>query len=113
MTSERKRTKLDALIEEGTLNPQPEKVSDPKFKPGDFFDPRDAVQVKYELLRRVLVDALQGSKDSGRPVHYLAWFDKMLCCHDSPLREVLIESAGLVVASPVRLQVQPRRLSEC
>jgi len=26
---------------------------------------------------------------------------------------VLIESAGLVVASPVRLQVQPRRLREC
>jgi hypothetical protein len=25
----------------------------------------------------------------------------------------LIESAGLVVASPVRLQVQPRRLREC
>jgi transposase len=56
MISERKRTKIDVLIEEGTFNPQPEKVSDPKFKPGEFFDPRDAVQVKYELLRRVLVE---------------------------------------------------------
>lgn len=48
--------KVDALVEEGTLNPTPERVSDPKFRDGEFFDPRDAVQVKYEMLRRVLVD---------------------------------------------------------
>jgi len=46
--------------------------------------------------RRALVDVLQGSKDSGRLVHDLARFDEMLCCHDSPLRQVLIESAGRV-----------------
>lgn len=77
MTSERKRTKLDALIAEGTLNPQPEKVSDPKFKPGEFFDPRDAVQVKYELLRRVLVDKVSvtdAAQEYGisRPTYYQA-----------------------------------------
>lgn len=80
MTSERKRTKLDALIEEGTLNPQPEKVSDPKFKPGEFFDPRDAVQVKYELLRRVLVEkgSVTGvAQEYGisRPTYYQAKAD--------------------------------------
>jgi transposase len=77
MTSERKRTKLDALIAEGTLNPQPEKVSDPKFEPGEFFDPRDAVQVKYELLRRVLVDKVSvtdAAQEYGisRPTYYQA-----------------------------------------
>ena len=80
MPRQRKRTKLDALIEEGTLNPQPEKVSDPKFRPGEFFDPRDAVQVKYELLRRVLVEktSVTGvAQEYGisRPTYYQAKAD--------------------------------------
>jgi transposase len=53
---DRKNSKRDALLEEGTLNPAPEKISDPKFRDSEFFDPRDAVQVKYEMLRRVLVE---------------------------------------------------------
>jgi transposase len=48
-----KRSKADILREEATLNPAPEKVLDPKFRQGEFFDPRDLVQVKYEMLRRV------------------------------------------------------------
>lgn len=50
------RSKAKALIEEGTLNPAPQKVSDPKFLKNDFFDPLDVVQVKYEMLRRVRVE---------------------------------------------------------
>jgi transposase len=38
------------------LNPHPEKVSDALFLTHPFFDPRDLVQVKYELLHRVLVE---------------------------------------------------------
>ena len=53
---EGKRSKADTLREEGTLNPAPEKVLDPKFRESEFFDPRDIVQVKYEMLRRVSVD---------------------------------------------------------
>ena len=45
----RKDPKTAALLEEGTLNPFPEKVSDPKFRESEFFDPRDVVQVKYEM----------------------------------------------------------------
>ena len=45
-----------ALRAQGTLNAAPEKVGDPKFQQGEFFDARDLVQVKYELLRRVVVD---------------------------------------------------------
>lgn len=48
--------KLRALIDEGTVNPAPEKVRDPKFREHEFFDPRDIVQVKYEMLRRVCVE---------------------------------------------------------
>jgi len=50
------RSKANALLEEGVLNPSAEEVSDPKFQEGEFFDPRDTVQVRYEMLRRVLVD---------------------------------------------------------
>lgn len=50
------RVKTTALLEEGTLNAAPEKVGDPKFQQSEFFDPRDIVQVKYEMLRRVVVE---------------------------------------------------------
>jgi transposase len=72
-----KRAKTDVLREEGTLNPAPEKVRDPKFQEGDFFDPRDAVQVKYEMLRRVSVEkasVTDASDEYGvsRPTYYQA-----------------------------------------
>jgi hypothetical protein len=54
--SRSRRSKADALAEDGTLNPAPEKVCDAKFQEGGFFDPRDVVQVKYEMLRRVSVE---------------------------------------------------------
>ena len=53
---DRKPSKLDALAEDGTLNSAAEKVRDPKFQEGGFFDPRDIVQVKYEMLRRASVE---------------------------------------------------------
>ena len=48
-----KDSKLEALREQGTLNPRPREVTDPLFAKDSFFDPRDLVQVKYEMLRRV------------------------------------------------------------
>jgi transposase len=70
-------SKADALRQEGALNPTPEKVRDPKFREGEFFDPRDAVQVKYEMLRRVAVDnaSVVGASDEygvSRPTYYQA-----------------------------------------
>ncbi len=44
--------KLKALREQGTLNPRPGKVRDPLFQETEFFDPRDLMQVKYEMIRR-------------------------------------------------------------
>jgi len=35
------------------VNPHAEHVRDPAFAQSDFFDPRDLLQVKYEMLRRV------------------------------------------------------------
>jgi len=56
--------KSESLREQACFNPHPEKVCDELFVAGDFFDARDLVQVKYEMLRRVQVD--------GRPVSHSA-----------------------------------------
>ena len=49
----RPQSKTEALEKKGVLNPQVEKVSDERFQTEEFFDPRDLVQVKYEMVRRV------------------------------------------------------------
>jgi len=54
--SKPKDGKEETLKEQGVLNPQPEKVLDELFLTSDFFDPRDLVQVKYEMLRKVAKD---------------------------------------------------------
>ena len=55
-----RKRKLDpkaaALVETRTLNPRPEAVRDEQFGSSEFFDARDVVQVKYEMVRRVRVD---------------------------------------------------------
>ena len=73
--SDGKHVKIRALGEEGTLNPAPEKVRDPKFREVEFFDPRDLVQVKYEMLRRVSVEnasVTDATEEYGvsRPTYY-------------------------------------------
>jgi transposase len=48
--------KLDNLRQQGILNPHPEAVTDHRFQENEFFDARDLVHVKYEMLRRVEVE---------------------------------------------------------
>jgi transposase len=43
----------------GTLHPHPESVQDQSFQKSPFFDPRDLVQVRYEMLRRHLTEGRQ------------------------------------------------------
>ena len=50
--------KDDALRDASCLNPHAEDVTDPLFAASDFFDSRDLVQVKYEMVRRVRTDGL-------------------------------------------------------
>ena len=61
----------------GCLNPHPEQVTDPGFLADGFFDARDAVQVKYEMVRRVTVDgepvtAVAAAFGYSRPSYYQA-----------------------------------------
>ena len=53
-------SKAERLKQIGALNPHPERVRAPSFQEGGFFDPRDLVQVKYEMLRQV---QLEGASD--------------------------------------------------
>src|SRR5262245_28763762 len=59
-----KDPKEEHLLEHGALNPRPEDVTDPLFVSGEFFDPRDIVQVKYEMVRKAQVE--------GEPVNRCA-----------------------------------------
>jgi transposase len=42
----------------GTLNPRPSSVSDSLFKENAFFDAKDLLQVRYEMLRRHSVEGV-------------------------------------------------------
>ena len=69
--------KARALRASGTLNAHPDAVTDSAFRGHPFFDPRDLVQVKYEMLRRVQVDGYSITHTAtsfgfSRPVFYAA-----------------------------------------
>src|SRR5712691_4936365 len=66
-----------ALRQQGSLNPHPEQVTDELFLTNEFFDARDLVQVKYEMLRRVESEGQQVSRAAAafgfsRPSFYQA-----------------------------------------
>jgi transposase len=50
--------KAAALAASRTLNSDPQKVTEPAFTDGGFFDPTDLLQVKYEMVRQVEVDGV-------------------------------------------------------
>lgn len=71
--------KTQSLKKYGALNPHPHKVAEKMFSDSaiEFFDPRDLVQVKYEMLRAVERERLtvkQASEAFGfsRPAFYQA-----------------------------------------
>ena len=69
--------KLEALRRRGALHPRPQRVHDPLFAENEFFDARDLVQVKYEMLRRVEVEQWPVSRSArvfglSRPSFYQA-----------------------------------------
>jgi transposase len=57
--------KSEALRRGGALNRHPEWVRDARFAEGAFFDARDLVQVKYEMLRRVRAEGASVTEAAG------------------------------------------------
>ena len=70
-------SKRQALKANATLNPHPEQIHEELFLADDFFDPYDLLQVKYEMLRRVLTDGYSVTEAAAafgfsRPAFYQA-----------------------------------------
>ena len=70
-------SKRAVLRRNGALNPRPQDVTDRLFQENEFFDSRDLVQVKYEMLRRVRVERISVSQSAAafgfsRPSYYQA-----------------------------------------
>jgi transposase len=69
--------KGEALAQDGVLNPHPEAVRDPLFTGNPFFDAKDLVQVRYEMVRRHNADGVAISDAAAtfgvsRPTFYKA-----------------------------------------
>lgn len=69
--------KLERLRRQAMLHPDPKRVRAPWFQSGEFFDPRDLVQTKYEMLRHVRVDGASKADAAAlfgmsRPTFYQA-----------------------------------------
>src|SRR5215472_15041920 len=82
-----------ALAGARCLNPHPEQVTDAEFLASDFFDARDAVQVKYEMVRKVRAGGVPVTEAAAafgysRPAYYAA--------------AAALESAGLQGLVPAR-----------
>jgi transposase len=89
----RQDPKEAALAEARCLNPHPEQVRDPEFLGSEFFDARDAVQVKYEMVRKVRAGGVPVTEAAAafgysRPAYYAA--------------AAALESAGLEGLVPAR-----------
>ncbi|MGO9083572.1 MAG: helix-turn-helix domain containing protein [Streptosporangiaceae bacterium] len=89
----RQDPKEAALAAARCLNPHPEQVTDPEFLGSDFFDARDAVQVKYEMVRKVKAGGAPVTEAAAafgysRPAYYAA--------------AAVLESSGLEGLVPAR-----------
>lgn len=54
--------KLQLLKQQGCLHRRSDRVHDTLFSQSEFFDPRDLVQVRYEMLRRVRIDGISATE---------------------------------------------------
>jgi transposase len=69
--------KAERLRQQGALNRHPQEVLAPAFQTQGFFDARDWVQVKYEMLRQVRVEGASKAEAAAlfgvsRPTFYQA-----------------------------------------
>jgi transposase len=118
-------SKSQTLARDHVLNPHPGAVQDPLFANHPFFDPRDLVQLRYEMVRRHQVDGLSISDAArafgvSRPTFYKA----QTALADAGLAGLVPKSRGPrdghkvsaeVIAFVTRLKADDPRLttSEC
>lgn len=86
--------KAEELAHSRTLNPHPERVSDEAFASAEFFDARDLVQVKYEMVRKVQADGATVRAAAGAfGMSRQSWYSAAAALAEGGL-------AGLVPAKP-------------
>ena len=106
--AESRDPKGEALRAQRCLNPRPQGVTDEAFAGSEFFDARDLVQVKYEMVRRVQVDgqtvsAAAAAFGFSRPSFYQA--AAQLRAVDPALRSAQLVEA---IEQRYRVRVHPR-----
>lgn len=82
------------LRRHGTFHADADTVADPLFDQSEFFDPRDSVLVKYEMLRRVRVDGVSAVEAAKRFGFSRAGLYKILSAYQR------LGLAGLIPALP-------------
>jgi hypothetical protein len=100
--------KAAALRKARCLNPHPEQVSDPAFLSGEFFDARDMVQVKYEMVRAVAVDKVP-SISAGLAPRGATSSGARTAPATSPRRTSRASSAFMTVTVQTSSHTLPRR----
>jgi transposase len=87
--------KVEALRKRGCLHPHPEKVTEEVFLSSEFFDSRDLLQVKYEMLRRVRTD---GQTVSGTVMRFglsrQSYYQALAAYEEGGLAALLPERPG-------------------
>src|SRR3989442_555846 len=88
--------KLQALRQHGTLNLHPQAVTDELFVSEEFFDARDLVQVKYEMLRRVENDRAGTGAESKKTAEagVISTPHQQLTAHYEQLRNDVLSLAA-------------------
>ena len=88
-------SKTRILREHGALNPRAQQVRDPLFQHSEFFDPRDMVLVKYEMLRRVRIEG-QSVTQAARTFGFsrVAFYQAMAAFRDQGLPGLLPKRRG-------------------
>jgi transposase len=94
------------LRQSATLNPHPEQVSARLFQTDPFFDPRDLVQVKYEMLRQVIRDGQpMGSAAAAFGFSRVRWYQLRQRFTVEGLVGLLPQSKGPRQASKVSAEI--------
>ena len=88
-------SKIRVLAEHGALNPRAKQVRDPLFQHSEFFDPRDMMLVKYEMLRRVRIEG-QSVTQAARTFGFsrVAFYQAMAAFRDQGLPGLLPKRRG-------------------
>ena len=106
MAKRRAEPKAEELRRLRCLNPKPETVRDSLFLSNPFFDARDMLQVKYEMLRRVsedggTVSAVAADFGVSRPT----WYQAQRACEAGGLPGLMPERPGPRTASKLGSEV--------